>query len=491
MQTVSNGKPRSRGIAIILTTLTLSVSLPLIGLGFDVGTLYLIRSKLGAAADSSALAGARALSLGATPAAQASSAVTIAQNFFNGNFPNGYWNTTNASASVNVDDTSQPNYRTVTVTATVQAPLYFLRVLRQSYSTINVSSQAGRRDVMMMLVLDRSSSMNEVIAGTGQTACALMKVDAAAFVNYFAPGRDQLGLVAFGSSIYFYPSTTSFTTPDANGNTIQSLIGQLTCGANTSSADAIGSAYTEIQNVNSTTRMNVIMFMTDGRANGVTADFSQNNLVADGCNPPNQPFIGVVAQWANGAMPSGNTAGLMQNTTSSITFPNDNVPIAGSNNCQFYTNLENVRNDIPNLPTTDLYGNSTAGPYSQENSATWPYTTPFNPVGGVSVPQQIVIASANALDNMATQVRTNTTLNPYIYDIALMGNGPVDDMPDTLLLQKIANDPSLAAATGVGQTFYQQQINQPQGLFEIAPDATQLALAFDTIARQISIRLSQ
>ena len=146
MQTVNNRKKHSRGIAIVLTTLTLSITLPLVGLGFDIGTLYLIKSKLSAAADSAALAGARALSLGATPSAQASNADSIAQNFFSGNFPTGYWNTSNPSASVVVDDTSQPNYRTVTVNATVQAPLYFLRVFRQTYSTINVSSQAGRRD---------------------------------------------------------------------------------------------------------------------------------------------------------------------------------------------------------------------------------------------------------------------------------------------------------------------------------------------------------
>jgi hypothetical protein len=116
----------------------------------------------------------------------------------------------------------------------------------------------------------------------------------------------------------------------------------------------------------------------------------------------------------------------------------------------------------------DFYGNSLAGPYTQLNSATWPYTTAFNPIGAVSIPQQIVIASTNAVDNEATQVRTNTTLHPFIYDIALMGNGPPDDMPDPLLLQKIANDPALAGDTGrstsrIGLTFYQQQINQPHG----------------------------
>ncbi|MGA3043020.1 MAG: vWA domain-containing protein [Bryobacteraceae bacterium] len=492
MQNLKDRLQRSRGFAIVLTTLTLSITLPLVGLGIDVGTLYLVKSKLAAAADAAALAGTRALSQGATEADQEASATSAAQAFFAGNYPTGYWNTNGAAATAAIDSTSAPNYRSVTVNATVQAPLYFLRVLNQQYSTINVISRAGRRDVLMMLVLDRSSSMNGIVAGTGQTACALMKADASAFVNYFAPGRDQLGLVAFGSSVFYYPSTTSFATPDASGNTIQSLIAQLTCGENTSSAAAIAAGYAELKRVNNPNRMNVIMFLTDGRPNGVTADYSQAGLgVTDGCSMP-AGTPGVIAQWAGGALPNGATAGVMNATTNAITFPNDGHSLAGSSGCQFNgPNLTNVSQDIPNLPTQDFYGNSTAGPYSQLNSGTWPYTTQFNPMGAASIPRQIVIASTNAVDNEATQLRTDPNLHPYIYTIALMGNGPPDDMPDTLLLQKIANDPNLAADTGVGLTFYQMQINQPHGYFAIAPDASQLAVAFDTIAAQISIRLSQ
>ena len=77
MQNRINRRRRSKGIAIILTTLTMAVTLPLVGLGFDVGTLFLIKSKLSAAADSAALAGTRALSQGSTPAAQTASAVSL------------------------------------------------------------------------------------------------------------------------------------------------------------------------------------------------------------------------------------------------------------------------------------------------------------------------------------------------------------------------------------------------------------------------------
>jgi Flp pilus assembly protein TadG len=485
--TIARAK-RSKGMAIVLTTLSMSVLLPLVGLGFDVSTLYLIKSKLNAATDSAALAGARALSQGANATAQTASAKSTAQSFFNANFPSGYWRSWGAGATISVDDTTTPDYRVVSVSATAQAPLYFLRVLNQQASTINVSSTAGRRDVVLMMVLDRSSSMTGIVAGTGQTACALVKTDAAAFVNYFAPGRDRLGLVVFGSAAYVYPSTTSFTTPDANGNTIQSIIGQINCGANTASAEAIAAAYNELTTVNDNKRMNVIVFMTDGRPNGVTGQFT----AIDSCATQNgTPLQGVLSQWAGGAVANGTTAGLMQSSVASITSP-DGIAITGVQHCAFTgaNNLPNVTTDILDIPATDVYGNLTSGPYSQLNSATWPYTTPFNPAGGAKIPQQIVIASTNAVDNEASQVRTNTNLNPFIYDIALEGDGPANDQPDTLLLRKMANDPSLAGDTGIGKTFYQQQINQPHGYFAEAPDASQLSVAFNTIATQISIRLS-
>jgi Flp pilus assembly protein TadG len=487
MQTVNNRKKRSRGIAIVLTTLTLSVTLPLVGLGFDVGTLFLIKSKLQAASDSAALAGARALSVGATPAVQAATAVNIAQSFFSGNFPTGYWNTTGASATAVVDDTSTPNYRTVTVTATVQAPLYFLRVLNQHYSSINVMGQAGRRDVMMMLVLDRSNSMNQLVGGTGLSACTIMRTDAAAFLNYFAPGRDEIGLVVFSGSTYYYPPTTSFTTPDGNGNTIPSLIASITCEGSTSTAEAMKVAYGQIQAVNSTTRENVVMLMTDGLPTGITADFAADGLVRHGdhgCNPTG-PGVFVGGTY-NGNMFPGASGGLEIDSQATLGNPMDSSIPTGVG-CSFYGNEWAVSSDIASLPTQDYFGNATQGPYTVESPS---YGSAAN-LNDVTDAQGVVYAAINAVDNQSNVIRTDPILKPYIYTIGLSGDGAVDQYPDPLLLMKMANDPNLAGIAGAGQTFYNQQIGQPQGLNINAPDATQLAMAFDIIARQISVRLSQ
>jgi hypothetical protein len=147
----------------------------------------------------------------------------------------------------------------------------------------------------------------------------------------------------------------------------------------------------------------------------------------------------------------------------------------------------NVSQDIGSLPTQDYFGNATQGPYTVESPS---YGSAAN-LGDVTDAQGIVYAAINAVDNQSNTIRTNATLKPTIYTIGLSGDGAVDQYPDPLLLMKMANDPNMAAVSAAGQTFYNQQIGQPQGLFANAPDASQLAVAFDTIARQISVRLSQ
>src|ERR1700690_2829706 len=88
-------KHRRKGIAVILTTLSRFVIVPLVGLGIDVSPLYIARAKLDEAADAAALAGARALSQGSDSATQKSNAQTVATRYFNANFPTGFWGATN------------------------------------------------------------------------------------------------------------------------------------------------------------------------------------------------------------------------------------------------------------------------------------------------------------------------------------------------------------------------------------------------------------
>ena len=477
---VINKRKNQRGYAVIMTALTMLVSIPLVGLAVDVSTLYMIKAKLQQAVDAGALAGARALANGDTAAAQASNAASTATLFFNANFPTAYWGTTNINlAAPTVDSVTTPNYRSVTTSATVTAPLYFLRVLGQNTTLIAASSQAGRRDVALMLVLDRSSSMNLAFQGT--SACEIMKTDAVQFLNYFAPGRDMVGLVVFGSSVFTYPPTATFTTKDGSGNTPASLIGGIACGGNTNTPEAMYQAYQALVTVGSATRANVIVLMTDGRPNGFTGEYikgTDQRVNPNGCAKGATSMIGVVAQWNGGPTPTG-----ANGSDGAIT----------ASGCGFVANP--VSAVLKAMPSKDIHGNSTTGEYSAYN------TNP--PYGGnldtlnISSPAQVEIASVNALDNEGTTIRSDTALSPNIYTIALEGDDPSGtDLPDTLLLRKLANEPTMQNdPSGVAQNFWKLQNTggavQTAGYFVDAPDPGQLSAAFNSIAERIVVRLAR
>jgi Mg-chelatase subunit ChlD len=144
----------------------------------------------------------------------------------------------------------------------------------------------------------------------------------------------MVGLVVFGSSVYVAPPRVNFDQPDANGNTINSLINQITCTGNTNTSDGMEQAYQQLLAVNSTTRANVIVLMTDGRPNGFTGNYTNLRLHPTACDAANAPLIGVLAQWAGGPVSSGTTAGLMNYSTNSITNTNEGPP-ANSSGCSF------------------------------------------------------------------------------------------------------------------------------------------------------------
>jgi Flp pilus assembly protein TadG len=477
---------RERGMAVIMTVLTMMISLPLVGLAFDVGILYMIRGKLYQSVDAAALAGARALGTGPDGPTQRVNAQAAATKYFNANYPSGFWGTISVNfRTPTVDDITVPNYRTVTTSASIVAPLYFLRMLGQDTAVVAASSQAGRRDALVMLVLDRSYSMLNTFMGT--TACAIMKTDAAQFVSNFSQGRDMVGLVIFGSSAFTYATTTSFGTPDANGNTVASLINQITCNGNTNMTEGVQKAYAQIQAVNATTRANVIVLMTDGRPNGFTGNYTAYRKGT--CNA--NPLRGVYAQWAGGPLTSGTTAGLMLSVAPTASYNADGVTPDANGTCAMSGNLTNGHNDLTQMPATDVYGNSTTGPYSANNPNAPYYNTTVD-VTKITIPEWVEAAGSNTVDNEGTTIRTDAVLKPSIYAIALEGNAPTDP-PDTLLLRKLANDPSMendpdptTQAMWAGQN-----PGQTRGFFVDAPDPGELCAAFNQIATQIVVRLSK
>lgn len=120
-----------------------------VGIAIDSSVAYNVRAQLAAAVDAAALAGARAF---ASPNRDAD-----IQNFFDANFQAGYM----GSELQPLEIASDPEARTVTVTARANIPTFFMRVLGRDSTDIAATAEAtlSSRDVEVSLVLDVTGSM--------------------------------------------------------------------------------------------------------------------------------------------------------------------------------------------------------------------------------------------------------------------------------------------------------------------------------------------
>jgi len=489
-------KRRSKGYAIITTALAATVLFPLVGLAIDVGILYVVRAQLWLAADAAAMAGARALGSATDQTTQTANAQAAANTYFNANWPSHYWKSTTPNGP-NVQVIPGANIRSIVTTAAVNVPLYFLRVLHQDSATVAVTATATRQDAFIELILDRSSSMLYALP-SGGTACSSMKAAATSFVSNFTEGRDIIGLVVFSAGVFSYPPTTSFNTRDGSGNTIPSLINSISCTGNTATTSALSVGYRAMQNAYTggltAGRANIVVLMTDGRPNGVDANYLP---YATGSCANNQ-LIGNIAQWAGGPNPSGTTAGIFNHTSASPSASDGHIYAPG---CNFNLNETNMPTDIGGIPLQDIYGNyvkSNAGAgytsYTSSNAhAPWSNQEPtllgtYGSNHGPNSPFDISAASINSADYMGKVIRTDSTLRPQIYTIAVIGTSG-GDPPDTLFLQKLANY-GFDTSDPTARSYANAQANQTKGYYAAAPDPSKIDSAFQQVAAQIGMRLA-
>ena len=211
MRLVKASKKSQSGQAIIMFTLMVaSVLIPMVGLAIDGGRGYLVRLKLSSAVDSGALAAARLLGTGSNATQQLANAQSTAQQFVAANFPAGFFGA-NLSGQPNVcidpgTDSSDPcrvgsgqsvstyKVRTVSVQATAQMPTLFMRIIGMPTVTVSSSGVASRRDVRVVVALDRSSSMSGYFGSSSNSINNL----ALQFVKSFSGsgdlgGRDEVG----------------------------------------------------------------------------------------------------------------------------------------------------------------------------------------------------------------------------------------------------------------------------------------------------------
>jgi len=455
------GKKGRKGYILLLSGLTtLMILLPATGLAIDLGLMYMVQTLLSASADAAVLAGARALSRGSDDAAQHASAEATANTFFQANFPNGYMTSTHlhVSSLATTDDTY---LRSVATTATVDVPMIFMRVFGVNSVTLHASATATRRDVNIMIIMDRSGSL------ANSSSCTPLKAAAVGFVEKFAEGRDNLGLVTFATSSRV-DSHLSNTFKTAMESTLNSVV----CTGATSSAQALWQGYRELIGLAQDGALNAIVFFTDGRPTAVTESFPIKS--GSSCTSRTAK-LGVLTVGYSGTTPQ-NAMGLYNQDAPAQPFASDLTLISSSNNCRFASNQSQVSSDVQYAPATDYWGNSlTATAYRS--------TTTSGAGLDIVSAQNVENFSINAADHAALRIRRGdpdpTQSNHSLSGVAIftIGLGDVDDV----LLRRMANDPSLTpnpVATG------------RQGRYVYAADATALDLAFTRVASEI-LRLAK
>jgi len=528
------------------------VIIPMLGLVVDLGILYSAKARLQAAVDGAALAAARALNVGQTTAAQAVSAQQNAVNWFYANFPNGNWGTshtvmTTANVTV-VNSPNNANLRQVTVTASTSVPTWFMKYLGFSATVLNSSGQASRKDLVAMLVLDRSGSMCAVngVAGSQpcsksntSSACAAMITAAKVFTGFFAEGRDQIGLLTFSDGYYLDSKpTTNFQTlfGYTNSSSGTGMIDNITCGGGTGTAAAMSLAYNELYKIAEPGAMNLVMLETDGLPNTLVYNFYQTPgtlstfalNTASACVDNNNLTYSnngwrtttSARQWITGIpmntggsgfmanVPAGSIGGFYSsdpaqgsyidvlynpNQTSDSSSSSNSVYLSNATGCKFANTLTQTYTDLNWLPGQDVFGNQVAPSNEYLPLA---LTSGYNNLTNTASTDwpHTHAAALNATDNAAYNIRTNATLPAYVFVIGLGGND--GNPPDPVLLQRLANDPNAdqfnspaAYSACSAEPTCISYPSQPQGQFIYSPTAAQLGQAFLVISSQI-LRLS-
>jgi Flp pilus assembly protein TadG len=518
----SERRVSERGVILLLASMAMPMLVSMLGLGVDASLMYSVKTRLQLACDGASLAAARGLSTGADFASQRLSAINNATNWFNRNFAGNYMGATGTSLS-NVDafqSPTEPMVRNVVVTAQTTAPTYFMRFWGRTGTNISATAIASRRDAVIMMVLDRSGSMNS------NGGCPNMKAAAKRFTGMFSAGRDRIGMVTFSDTFYLASSpVTNFQTvlgftPDV-GTGGNGIIDQITCGGNTGIPHAVSIGYNELYRTALPGALNVMLFFTDGLPNTLIFDARTGSssatsrtgflLTTSTCqDSANRPMTNVNANmhtnprnwttgvsWGSGSVYPDVGAGPIGSLLTGDD-PADNT-YDGWRQYRFTSPTQNGNGSYINaagcgsgngetntafLPDADIFGNSMFGYIGGITTANINGGNRIQP-GGINLRNGAFNAAANAA-NFARTARAlpNSQNFPGVMIFAVgMGSGVNHE-----LLQRMSNDGT--GVSGVYPPFTGVDPNQPAGTYVYSPSGNGLTDAFLRIASMI-LRLAQ
>jgi Flp pilus assembly protein TadG len=473
----NDSKRNRRGFIIhMYTFMMLFIIIPMVGLAIDAGILYTIKGKLQTAVDGAALGAARSLNRGQDIPSQEDKATDAAKRYYHANFPANWMGVATVADPTVSWSNSTASTAVIDVTGNIDAPTWFMRILGYNSVHLTVFGESVRRNVNIMLVLDRSSSL--------QTAgnCPAVISSSQSFVNSFANNRDRMALVTFGS---YYNNDYVFNYVFRPN--LSTKIGNLNCAGTTNGSGGFSYAYSILKGLADQGALNVILFFTDGEPNTVTFGRGYGTGTHNGIAGAGTCVSG--ANGISGAIAAENSGmfqfqyGILLATGATYPAPNSDwtapnyISMQGASGCQYFGDSTLVYKDIASIPAIDSWGNATNSTWSGGTGNGFPY-----PVTLTSVTTQnnlrdtLENAGINALDNAAHNARADALANNIPYLVYTIGLGSVNDE----LLKRVAND----AGAGRHESAY------TTGKYVKSPTGAELSAAFAEIASDI-LRLAK
>jgi Flp pilus assembly protein TadG len=447
-----------KGVVIVMLAAGAPFFFGLAGLSVDTIYIYAVKARLVTAVDACALAAARTIGRGQTEMNR------IVDMTFNANFPADMLMTVSRGhTDPTITIVPGEGRREVAVEGTAVVPTLFMRMFGWDTLTVGANAEASRRDVNIMMVLDRSGSMSRAPgANPGPNAIDDMKVAAQEFVAQFDDARDKLGFVSFGSaSRVDYAPQTSFKSATT------SLIGTIYAdNSGTNASSGLWQGYQALTALGEPNVLNIMVFFTDGVSTHFNGTFRTNTTPA-GTACDNIDVDGVVGTYSSPG--SDGVMGLVKLNPGPPPVLADQSDWITSPNCGFGNFDPSDR--IPLLPLVDLYGNSVVGQS----------TIPYKNGSGIPTNRGLNIKpiTENLTVNAAIRIRTGALagIPATIYAIGLGGEAPTSYPADHNLMRRVANDPS--------SPDFASHSSEPAGSYVYAPSAAQLRQAFQQVASEI------
>ncbi len=516
----NTGHKRRQGQVVVLIALLSVFLIGMAGLAVDLVLAYAVKTFLATATDAAAMGGVRALERGVSYSEQEGEVQRVVNMLFNANFPDGLLLTGNtgrleqnvkiagstldpgAPALFTLDPGMQPGMREIRVTTIAEAPTFFMRYFGMDSVTVRASAYAARRDVNVMVVLDRSASLKNVGAWDD------VQNAAKAFIEKFDNNRDRVGLVTFGTGANVdRPLGTGFKNSSIMMNLIFNQI--VPNSAYTNSSQGMWLAYSELMRVNDPNALNAIVFFTDGQPSAVSATFRTRSLLSGGTAPRcltsteegtlgagqdtavwnNPRFYDIRGFWRREAGPVPVNLGNL--------FYDHPLNLRCLNILDVYgANVEYMFDSGQPWPSS-WTGNESGSPAKTfcikpgasgclGTAATFPYSTTDSRLFSDSTNYSnstfrgtnVHNAAKNLLLNIAQAARQDASLGGV--NIHTIGLGGYGYDADAELMKTVANDP--ANSYGVQIT---AAADEPKGSYTYAPGIDEIQTAFEKVRSEV------